>query len=92
MYGKPAQRLVRTLTALQDLLGDFQDGVVGGQRIREAVLTAGGAWPAETSLALGQVVQYDLERSRRIRKEFPRVYNDVMDNAWRRLQSKVAIS
>jgi hypothetical protein len=56
------------------------------------VLTAAGAWPAETSLALGQVVQYDLERSRKIRKEFPRAYDDVMDSAWRRLESKVAIS
>jgi triphosphatase len=92
MYGKPAARLVKRLTALQDLLGDFQDSVVGGQRIREAVLSAAGAWPAETSLALGQVVQYDLERSRKIRKEFPRVYDDVMDNAWRRFESKVAIS
>jgi CHAD domain-containing protein len=92
MYGKPAQRLVKRLTALQDLLGDFQDGVVGGQRIREAVLTSGGAWPAETSLALGQVVQHDLERSRQVRKRFPRTYGDVMDNGWRRLESKVAIS
>jgi CHAD domain-containing protein len=92
MYGKPAARLVKRLTTLQDVLGDFQDGVVGGQRIREAVLTAAGAWPAETSLALGQVVQYDLERSRRIRKEFRRTYDDVMDKAWRRLESKVAIS
>ena len=57
-----------------------------------AVLTAAGAWPAETSLALGQVVQYDLERSREIRKQFPRAYDNVMDNAWRRLESKVAIS
>jgi triphosphatase len=43
LYGKPARRLVARLTALQDLLGDFQDSVVGGQRIREAVLTAAGA-------------------------------------------------
>jgi CHAD domain-containing protein len=92
LYGKPAQRLVKRLTALQDLLGDFQDGVVGGQRIREAVLTSAGAWPAETSLALGQVVQYDLDRSRKVRKRFPRAYDDVMDNGWRRLESKVAIS
>jgi CHAD domain-containing protein len=91
VYGKPARRLVTRLTALQDLLGNFQDGVVGGERIRGAVQLAAGAWPAETSLALGRIVQYDLERGQQIRKQFPRTYRDVADN-WRRLESKVDIS
>src|SRR5712664_2966881 len=76
-YGKPAQRLAELLVSLQDRLGDVQDGVVSGQRIHQAVHTEAGAWPAETSLALGRVVQRDAQRANQIRKEFPRLYRSV---------------
>jgi CHAD domain-containing protein len=85
-YGKPAQRLARRLVSLQDLLGDLQDGVVSGQRIHQAVQTEAGTWPAETSLALGRVVQRDIQRARQIREEFPRVYGAVKDEGWKKLQ------
>jgi CHAD domain-containing protein len=84
-YGKPAQRLAKRLTSLQDLLGDLQDSVVSGQRIHLAVHTEAGAWPAETSVALGRVVQRDVQRAGQIRKEFPKLYGAVKDGAWPRL-------
>ena len=79
VYGKPAQRLVERAVALQDLLGDLQDGVVSGQQIHQAVQTAAGTWPAETSLALGQIVQYDAQRALDIRRRFGDVYDEVRD-------------
>jgi len=85
-YGKPAQRLAELLVNLQDVLGDLQDGVVNGQRIHQAVHTEAGAWPAETSLALGRVVQRDVHRANQIRQEFPRLYSAVRDEGWRRLR------
>ncbi len=85
-YGKPARRLVKCLISLQDLLGDMQDGVVSGQRIHQAVQTEAGAWPAETSVALGRVVQRDVQRAQQIREEFPRLYSAVKDEAWKRLR------
>jgi len=85
-YGKPAQRLAELLVTLQDRLGDLQDGVVSGQRIHQAVHTEAGAWPAETSLALGRVVQRDVQRANQIRKEFARLYRAVRDEGWRRLR------
>jgi CHAD domain-containing protein len=91
-YAKPAQRLVDRATALQDLLGDLQDGVVSGQRIHEAVQTAGGTWPAETSLALGRIIQHEVRHAEQIRRRFPEVYGEVKDKAWKRLASKVVIS
>ena len=85
LYAKPARRLVTCAVDLQDLLGDHQDGIVSSQRIHEAVQTAAGTWPSETSLVLGRVVQWELERGRRLRRRFPATYRQVKD-AWRQLR------
>jgi CHAD domain-containing protein len=84
-YGKPATRLIKVTTSLQDLLGDHQDGVVSTQRIHEAVHTAAGAWPAETSVALGRVVQWEAQHGEQLRRRFSARYREV-DDAWRRLR------
>jgi triphosphatase len=92
VYGKPAERLVKRLTALQDLLGDLQDGVVGEQRVHAVMEAAGAAWPADTLLALGQVLQLNAQRATQIRRAFRKAYADVTGKTWRRLESKVTIS
>lgn len=89
-YGKPAQRLAKRLTSLQDLLGDLQDSVVGTQRIHQAVQTEAAAWPAEASVALGRVVQRDLQRARQIRAKFPVAYAAVKDGAWQQFRRSLA--
>ena len=91
-YGKPAERLVKRLTSLQDVLGDLQDGVVGDEHIRHAIETVAADWPAETVLALGQVVQYDAQRAEQLRRDFKPAYAEVAGKTWRRLESKVAMS
>ncbi len=85
-YGKPAERLAKLLVLLQDRLGDMQDGVVSGEHIHQAVQTEASAWPAETSMALGRVVQRDVQVANQIRKGFPRLYREVRDQGWRRLR------
>ena len=92
LYGKPATRLIKRLTAVQDLLGDLQDGVVSGERIHEAVQTVAGAWPAETALALGRLLQYDEQRGEQIRRRFRRLYRGSVAAAWARFDSRVAMS
>src|SRR5262249_54515903 len=67
-YGQPARRLAQRAVVLQDLLGDFQDGVVSTQRIHEAVDAAAGTWSADTVLALGRVVECEAQRGATIRK------------------------
>jgi triphosphatase len=85
VYGKPARRLIKQAIAVQDLLGDHQDSVVSAHRIHEAVQTAAGDWPAESSLALGRVVQWEVERGYVLRRNFRREFREVA-GAWRRLQ------
>jgi triphosphatase len=86
IYGKAAERFVRSVVALQDVLGNLQDGVVSGQHIHAAVQTAAGAWPAETTLALGQLLQFDTEQGRTLRKAFTDAYRSVRGKDWKRLQ------
>lgn len=85
-YGRRARRLAECLTSLQDLLGELQDGVVGAQRIHQAVQTAAGAWAAETSVALGRVLQHDVQRASEIRAEFPQRCKAIKNEAWKPLR------
>src|SRR5438132_4817958 len=88
IYGKPAERLVKNTTALQDLLGDHQDGVVSAQLIQEAVRTSAETWPPETMMALGRVVQWEAHHGEELRREFRPTYREVRD-AWRRLRESL---
>ena len=85
VYGKRARRVVRRAGSLQDLLGDFHDGIVASQRVHEAIHTAGAGWPAETHLALGRVLQWEAQREDQSRRRFPSAYGQVKD-AWKRLR------
>jgi CHAD domain-containing protein len=84
-YGKPSQRVVKRATALQDLLGELQDDTVGNQRIHEAIEANASSWLAATSLALGRVLQHDLQRAKRLRGRFKKTYVRVKEG-WQRLR------
>ena len=84
IYGKRARRLIRATTDLQDLLGDHQDSVVNTGHVHEALATAAAAWPAETSLALGRLVQWEAQHCAQLRHRFRTAYAEVED-AWRTL-------
>jgi CHAD domain-containing protein len=51
------RRLVKELKSLQDTLGDFQDGEVQREAVREfaAAMMEQGAAPPETVLAMGEM-------------------------------------
>jgi CHAD domain-containing protein len=84
IYGKRARPVIRATTEVQDLLGDHQDGVVNTGHIRDAIATAAAGWPAETSLALGQLVQWEAQHRAELRHQLKKVYGEVED-AWRTL-------
>jgi CHAD domain-containing protein len=85
IYAKPAERLVKKTTALQDLLGDHQDGVVSAQLIHEAVRASAEAWAPETMMALGRVVQWEAQHGDELRRGFRPTYREVQET-WRRLR------
>jgi triphosphatase len=85
LYDKPARRMIDRTVALQDLLGALQDSVVGAERIHDAIRQTDGNWSARTSLALGQILQYDVQRGEKLRQGFPAAYADVKAS-WKRLR------
>jgi CHAD domain-containing protein len=87
LYGKPARRVIEAATDVQDLLGDHQDGVVDSMRIEEAVRSAGAAWPPETTLALGQLLQWEVHRGEELRAQFKPLYG-TLRSAYRRLRQQ----
>lgn len=84
IYGKRARQLILTATDLQDLLGDLQDGVVLTQKIRSAIESGASTWPAVTSLALGELIQWEAQHALQTRREFRNVYAEV-ERAWGKL-------
>jgi CHAD domain-containing protein len=85
LYGKPAQRLIARTTDLQDLLGSHQDSFVSSQHVEEAIQTAAVGWPIETAVALGRLVQWELQRGGELRQQFRSQYRAVEDE-WARLR------
>jgi triphosphatase len=86
VYGEPAAQVVESIVALQDLLGDLQDSVVSGQHIHAAIQTSAGAWPSETAVALGQLMQHEVQRGKDVRNAFAQAYADVRGTRWRQLE------
>jgi CHAD domain-containing protein len=91
-YGKPARKFIARLTHLQDILGELQDGVVAAEHIQRAVEGAAHEWPTETAVALGQLLHYDAQRAKALKRQFQKRYEEVAGKAWRRLESNVVMS
>lgn len=85
VYGKRARRVIEAATAVQDLLGDHQDGIVHTERIHEAVHACAAEWPPATSLALGQLLQWEAHHGETLRADFDQTYRDLR-SAWKRLR------
>ncbi|MBV9169762.1 MAG: CHAD domain-containing protein [Chloroflexi bacterium] len=89
LLGAPAEDVVKRTVDVQDLLGEHQDTVVAGSRVRDALAGAHGGWPGETAFALGVFVQRDAERAAQIREQFPDVYRRLRGKAWKRLKTRL---
>lgn len=63
---------LKSLKALQEVLGDFQDGEVQGLAVREfaATMLSDGSAPAPTVLAMGELAAQLTAHQRRARAEF----------------------
>jgi CHAD domain-containing protein len=80
LTGKAGRRLVKRLTALQDLLGSFHDAVVAAEFVRTYVESAGAQLPPASMVALGALVASELRRAEQTRTDF--------EHTWRRFTRK----
>jgi CHAD domain-containing protein len=86
LYGKKLKRVVRTLVALQDLLGMHQDAEVRAERLRELCRTHEPAFPRHTVLAVGQIAGRSKEQAARLREHVPTLLAKARGRRWRRLR------
>lgn len=73
VLGKPAERLAGHMKALQDVLGDHQDGVVARDALRDLALQAQAA--GESAFAFGVLYGREEARAAAREEELPRVWH-----------------
>jgi len=74
LTGKAGRRLVKRLTALQDLLGSYHDAVVAADSVRVYVEGAGAQLPPARLMALGALVASELRLAETKRTDFERTW------------------
>ena len=72
VFGKPARRYVRAVTAVQEILGEHQDAVVASAWLRTQAATL----PSDGAFVAGELVAHEHAAARRARADLP--------DAWRR--------
>jgi CHAD domain-containing protein len=77
--GKRVRRFIKRVRDLQDLLGNYQDAVVAGRRLRDLAARARGA---PSTFVAGRLVEREVVRRAEILAELPR--------CWRKLERRGA--
>lgn len=74
--GKPAKRLIRAATELQDVLGEHQDACVAQREIL-AMLQAGTTIDMATAFAAGRLMEREEQRRMAAKSQWPRAWQDL---------------
>jgi CHAD domain-containing protein len=77
--GKPAKDLVKTMKALQNLLGEHQDSVMARQALRELSAVAHAA--GENTFTYGLLHEREEQRAVRVETELPGFWDGIKDAA-----------
>ena len=86
LYGKPAGRLIKRLSTMQDVLGLYQDAQVGMEQVRRLAEEGTADLPTQAVFVLGRIAErYRLQATEQ-RAMFPKAYRRARGKAWRRLR------
>ncbi|GGS49305.1 CYTH and CHAD domain-containing protein [Streptomyces violaceus] len=77
--GKPAKNLVKSMKALQNLLGEHQDSVMARQTLRELSAVAHAA--GESAFTYGLLHEREEQRALRVEAELPGFWDGIKDRA-----------
>ncbi|GHD17891.1 CHAD domain-containing protein [Streptomyces violarus] len=77
--GKPAKTLVKSMKALQNLLGEHQDSVMARQTLRELSAVAHAA--GESAFTYGLLHEREEQRAVRVEAELPGFWDGIKDGA-----------
>ncbi|MER5832774.1 CYTH and CHAD domain-containing protein [Streptomyces sp. NPDC002130] len=79
VLGKPAKAMVKSMKALQDLLGEHQDSVMARQALRELSAVAHAA--GESAFTYGLLHEREAQRALRVEAELPGFWDGIKDRA-----------
>ena len=84
LYGDRPKALINTLSKLQDVLGELQDGTVAVQRLRR--LAAEQPLSPATVFAMGQVAERYMQRAAKLERRSLEVYGKVRGRRWKQFR------
>ncbi|MEU0893566.1 CYTH and CHAD domain-containing protein [Streptomyces massasporeus] len=79
VLGKPAKTMVKSMKALQNLLGEHQDSVMARQALRELSAVAHAA--GENAFTYGVLHEREEQRAVRVEAELPGFWDGIKDGA-----------
>ncbi|MFF5366221.1 CHAD domain-containing protein [Streptomyces sp. NPDC013187] len=79
VLGKPAKAMVKSMKALQNLLGEHQDSVMARQALRELSAVAHAA--GESAFTYGLLHEREAHRALRVEAELPGFWTGIKDRA-----------
>jgi triphosphatase len=86
LYGKSAQRMIRSLAVLQELLGEHQDVNVAARWLRGLIEQRRARLGAPAAFVAGRLAERYERRARRLRRKFPERLKPLTGRSWSRLQ------
>jgi CHAD domain-containing protein len=89
LYGRPAERFVRRVVELQDLLGGLQDARVAVSRLRTLATEESSILPKQALFVLGGLAQRYADEGLALRSQFDGAYSQLTGQDWDSLRDKM---
>ncbi len=90
LYGRPAERFLRRLVALQEILGLHQDADVAVEWLTSEALRTDEPVSPGTAFVIGRLVERYERQAERLRGRFRAEYPKLAGARWSRLQAQMA--
>jgi len=89
LYAARVRGLVKPAKALQDLLGEHQDGVFACRWLHDNAVKDAAQLPPETLIQVGELSALRRREMDRIRRQWPRSYRKL-GKAWKRAEKEIS--
>lgn len=86
LYGRPAERMIRVLVRIQDILGEHQDAQAGIDQMRKLAETDGATLPPRALLTVGEILGCYRRMAERRRADLPKALRGIRGARWRALK------
>jgi CHAD domain-containing protein len=90
LYGEPAHALGRSMSGMQDLLGEQQDAITAATRLVALADRRRKSLPRSTVFLMGRIAERAERISARARRRYAQAYRKTKGRRWRALRKEMA--